>query len=44
MNRIIQEAKKREAAVKLANRKGQSFASRMYGCEPVKRKALEKRG
>jgi transposase len=31
MNMITQEAKKREAAVKVANRKGQSFASRMYG-------------
>jgi len=31
MNMITQEAKKRQAVVKLANRKGKSFASRMYG-------------
>ena len=31
MNRIIQEARKRQAVVKLAMRKGQSYASRMYG-------------
>jgi transposase InsO family protein len=31
MNIITQEAKKRQAVVKLANRKGKSFASRMYG-------------
>lgn len=31
MNRITQEAKKRQAVVKLANRKGKNFASRMYG-------------
>lgn len=31
MNRITQEARKRQSAVKLANRKGKSFASRMYG-------------
>lgn len=31
MNMITQEAKKRQAVVKLANRKGKSLASRMYG-------------
>jgi len=31
MNRITQEAKKRQAVVKLANRKGKSFASQKYG-------------
>lgn len=31
MNIITQEAKKRQAAVKLANKKGKSYASRMYG-------------
>ena len=31
MNRITQEARKRQSAVKLANRKGKSFASRIYG-------------
>jgi transposase InsO family protein len=31
MNRITQEARKRQAAVKLALKKGKSFASRMYG-------------
>lgn len=31
MNIITQEAKKRQAVVKLANRKGKSYASRMYG-------------
>lgn len=31
MNIITQEAKKRQAVVKLANRKGKSFASRIYG-------------
>ncbi len=31
MNIITQEAKKRQAVVKLANRKGKSHASRMYG-------------
>lgn len=31
MNRITQEAHKRQAVVKLAKRKGQSYASRMYG-------------
>ncbi len=31
MNMITQEAKKRQSVVKLANRKGKSFASRMYG-------------
>ena len=31
MNRITQEAKKRQGVVKLANRKGKSFASRVYG-------------
>ena len=31
MNIIAQEAKKRQAVVKLANRKGKSYASRMYG-------------
>ena len=29
MNRITQEAKKRQGVVKLANRKGKSFASRV---------------
>ena len=31
MNRITQEAKKKQGVVKLANRKGKSFASRVYG-------------
>ena len=31
MNRITQEARKRQAVVKLAKRKGQSYASRIYG-------------
>ncbi len=31
MNIITQEARKRQAVVKLANRKGKSFASRIYG-------------
>lgn len=31
MNRITQDARKRQAIVKLANRKGQTYASRMYG-------------
>ena len=31
MNRITHEAKKRQGVVKLANRKGKSFASRVYG-------------
>lgn len=31
MNRITQEAKKRQSVVKLAKRKGKSFASKMYG-------------
>lgn len=31
MNMITQEARKRQSAVKLANRKGKSIASRMYG-------------
>lgn len=31
MNRITQEARKRQSVVKLANRKGKAFASRMYG-------------
>lgn len=31
MNMITQEARKRQGAVKLANRKGKSFASRIYG-------------
>ena len=31
MNRITQEAKKRQGVVKLANREGKSFASRVYG-------------
>lgn len=31
MNRITQEAKKRQGVVRLANRKGKSFASRVYG-------------
>ena len=31
MNIIAQEAKKRQAVVKLANRKGKSYASRKYG-------------
>lgn len=31
MNMITQEAKKRQSVVKLANRKGKSFASKMYG-------------
>jgi len=31
MNMVTQEAKKRQAVVKLANRRGKSFASRMYG-------------
>lgn len=31
MNMITQEARKRQAVVKLANRKGKSFASRIYG-------------
>lgn len=31
MNRIAQEARKRQAVVKLAARKGKSFASRKYG-------------
>lgn len=31
MNRITQEAKQRQAVVKLANRKGKSYASRKYG-------------
>lgn len=31
MNIITQEAKKRQAVVKLANRKGKSYASRIYG-------------
>ena len=31
MNIITQEAKKRQAVVKLANRKGKSYASRKYG-------------
>lgn len=31
MNMITQEARKRQSVVKLANRKGQSFASRIYG-------------
>lgn len=31
MNSITQEAKKRQAVVKLAKRKGKSFASRIYG-------------
>ena len=31
MNRITQEAKKRQSVVKLAKRKGKSMASRMYG-------------
>lgn len=31
MNRIAQEARRRQGAVKLANRKGKSFASRIYG-------------
>ena len=42
MNIIAQEAKKRQAVVKLANRKGKSYASRMYGvslsqCQQLKR-------
>ena len=31
VNIITQEARKRQAVVKLANRKGKSYASRMYG-------------
>lgn len=31
MNRITQEARKRQSVVKLAKRKGQSYAGRMYG-------------
>ena len=31
MNIITQEARKRQAVVKLANKKGKSFASRIYG-------------
>jgi transposase len=31
MNMITQEAKKRQSVVKLAQRKGKSFASRIYG-------------
>lgn len=31
MNKIAQEARKRQAVVKLAMRKGQTYASRMYG-------------
>ena len=31
MNRITQEARKRQAVVNLAKRKGQSYASRIYG-------------
>lgn len=31
MNRLAQEARKRQAVVKLARRKGQSFAARIYG-------------
>ena len=31
MNRITQEAQKRQAIVKLAKRKGQTYASRKYG-------------
>ncbi len=31
MNMITQEARKRQAVVKLARRKGKSFAARMYG-------------
>ncbi|MCX7658889.1 MAG: leucine zipper domain-containing protein, partial [Oscillospiraceae bacterium] len=31
MNMITQEAKKRQAVVKLGKRKGKSFASRIYG-------------
>lgn len=31
MNRITQEARKRQAVVKLAKRKGNSYASKMYG-------------
>ena len=31
MNIITQEAKRRQAVVKMANRKGKSYASRMYG-------------
>ena len=31
MNRITQDARKRQAVVKLAKRKGQTYASRMYG-------------
>lgn len=31
MNRITQEARKRQAVVKLAERKGKSYASKKYG-------------
>ena len=43
MNMIAQEARKRQAAVKLARRKGKSFAARMYGVSLSSVKRWDKR-
>ena len=43
MNIISQEARKRQAVVKLARRKGQSFAARMYGVSLSSVKRWDKR-
>lgn len=43
MNRITQEARKRQAVVKLARRKGKSFAARIYGVSLSSVKRWDKR-
>ena len=43
MNMITQEARKRQAVVKLARRKGKSFAARMYGVSLSSVKRWDKR-
>ena len=43
MNILTQEARKRQAVVKLARRKGQSFAARMYGVSLSSVKRWDKR-
>ena len=43
MNRITQEARKRQAVVKLARRKGKSYAARMYGVSLSSIKRWDKR-
>lgn len=43
MNMIAQEARKRQAVVKLARRKGKSFAARMYGVSLSSVKRWDKR-